>query len=241
MTSTYHIWLFSWIASLVLFVSSHSIAYFPWNIRGALVLLVSHTSSTSRSRQLQLPTPKMVLRVSNKRIVSNVENTPPTASSTLKVASSVRRALADASRRRTRGVPNKRADHAASVNRKRRQIAKKTSMVTIIVPRLADPDVEMSDSTSRLASTISTSMKLPRHLARVEFPEVASESIAAIRPELEDADLQFIRDTLAVYGTRLVLLFFLTFIALIKSFFLQHAPSACQRRDKRRNKGKDPS
>ncbi|KAF8153097.1 clampless1 Clp1 protein [Crassisporium funariophilum] len=146
-----------------------------------------------------------------KRIVSNMENTPPSLQLNAKgFAARVQSTIQDASRRRrARNAGTSQTPKYAVEQAKRRSHSKAKSSVRFIVTTTPTPvanDVEMKDAspTATRYTTRTFPVNFPRELARPEFKEVSQEAIRAVDSTLMDTDIEHIRESIEILGPDLL-------------------------------------
>ncbi|RDB28061.1 hypothetical protein Hypma_001286 [Hypsizygus marmoreus] len=168
--------------------------------------LSSQPESLSRSTPPDT-TPAMVLQ-SNfaKRVVSNVENHPP-STTTKSIASRLRTSITDAARRRRARANGTSTSKYNAVQAKRRSAKTPASNIKFrmaTIPNVPPPvvDVEMRDAepSGSSSATGNTPVVLPKELGRPDYRDVSREALVAADPELHDTDVTFLREALQEIG-----------------------------------------
>ena len=155
----------------------------------------------------------MVLQPSNKNNVlkkrssaKSSENIPPvklrTVSSSLKDASRRRRARVVGNFSTTSNFTTNKQAYAQHIKqRKMKPSSSKTLRFRFESFSIPIQDVEMKDAQPATQPIMEkTTVQLPRHLARPDYKDISSETLAAVDPELAKTPVEYIHQGLAALG-----------------------------------------
>ncbi|RDB28313.1 hypothetical protein Hypma_001305 [Hypsizygus marmoreus] len=144
-----------------------------------------------------------------KRIISGVENHPPSPT-TKAIASRLRNSATDAARRRRARANGASTPEYNAVQAKRRSAKTPTRtikfhMATIpnVPPPIVDVEMKGAEPSGSSSAPSTTPVVLPKLLKRPEFCDVSRETLVAADPELHDTDITFLRDVLEDMGSEM--------------------------------------